>query len=91
MVVVLERAISASCVVSQISAQFRLTRREQQAVTLLLQGLSNKEMAERLGISANTVKAFLRLVMIKMGASSRSGIAAKVLGLVLPGNEPQPD
>ena len=73
---------------SRISEQFRLTPREKQAVTLLLQGLGNKEMAEHLGISANTVKAFLRLVMIKMGASSRSGVASKVLGLVLSSNEP---
>ena len=90
-VVVLERGTSASCVMSQISAQFRLTPREQQATALLLKGLSNKEMAERLGISANTVKAFLRSVMIKMGASSRSGITSKVLGLVLSSNEPHPD
>jgi hypothetical protein len=34
-------------------------------------------------ISLNTVKAFIRLVMIKMGASSRSEIAATVLGIVL--------
>ena len=33
---------------------------------VLGQGLSNKEMAENMGISANTVKVFLRMATIKM-------------------------
>jgi DNA-binding CsgD family transcriptional regulator len=31
-------------------------------------------------ISPNTVKAFLRIVMVKMGVSTRSGILGKVIG-----------
>jgi DNA-binding CsgD family transcriptional regulator len=31
-------------------------------------------------ISANTVKVFLRLVMVKMGVSTRSGIVGKIAG-----------
>jgi DNA-binding CsgD family transcriptional regulator len=54
-----------------------LTQREQETVKLLLQGLTSKEIAVRMEISANTVKAFVRLVMIKMGVSTRSGIAGK--------------
>ena len=46
---------------------------------LLIMGLTNKEIADRMGISANTVKGFVRLVMLKMGTSGRSGIVAKVL------------
>jgi len=42
-------------------------------------GLTNKEIADRMGISANTVKGFVRLIMLKMGTSGRSGIVAKVL------------
>jgi DNA-binding CsgD family transcriptional regulator len=30
-----------------------------------------------MGISPNTVKAFLRLVMVKMGVSTRSGIVGR--------------
>jgi DNA-binding CsgD family transcriptional regulator len=56
-----------------------LTQREQETVKLLLQGLTSKEIAGRMGISANTVKAFVRLVMIKMGVSTRSGIAGKIV------------
>jgi len=81
--IVLERAMSGPPALSQVSRQFHLTQREQQAVALLLQGFSNKEMAKSMGISANTVKAFLRMASIKMGVSSRSGIVTKFLELVL--------
>ena len=39
----------------------------------------SKEIADRMTVSPNTVKAFLRLVMIKMGVSSRSAIMAKII------------
>jgi DNA-binding CsgD family transcriptional regulator len=81
--VVLERGMSGPVALSQVSRQFNFTQREQQAVALLLQGLSNKEIAESMGISANTVKAFLRMATIKMGAPSRFGIVTKILGLLL--------
>lgn len=81
--IVLERGISASLALSQVFQQFRLTQREQEVVTLLLEGLGNKGMADRMRVSPNTVKAFLRLVMIKMGVASRSAIVAKVLDMVL--------
>lgn len=81
--IVFERGMSGSVALSQISKQFNLTQRENQAVTLLLQGLSNKEIAESMGISANTVKAFLRMATIKMGAQSRFGIVTKILSLLL--------
>jgi len=82
-VMVLERGVSGSLALSQVAEQFRLTRREKEAVNLLLQGLGNKEMADRMAISANTVKALLRLVMVKMGVSSRSAVVATVLGLMM--------
>jgi len=81
--IVLERGISGPLALSQVSRQFHLTRREQQAVGLLLQGFSNKEMAKSMEISANTVKAFLRMASIKMGVSSRSGIVTTILGRIL--------
>ena len=80
--IVLQRCLSESMALSQVSEQFRLTRREQEAVMLLLDGLSNKEMAERMSITANTVKALLRLVMVKMQVTSRAAVAAAVLGLM---------
>jgi DNA-binding CsgD family transcriptional regulator len=62
--------------------EFDLTQRERETVELLLQGFTSKEIANRMNISPNTVKAFLRLVMVKMKVSTRSGIAGKVSRLI---------
>jgi DNA-binding CsgD family transcriptional regulator/transcription antitermination factor NusG len=59
--------------------EFHLTHREGEAVHLLAQGLTSKEIASRMGISPNTVKVFLRLAMVKTGASTRSGIIGRFL------------
>jgi DNA-binding CsgD family transcriptional regulator len=59
--------------------EFHLTQREREAVEFLAQGLTSKEIADRMGISSNTVKAFLRLVMIKTGATTRKAASATVL------------
>jgi len=78
--VLLERYSSGVAALSQMSEQFALTERERETVELLLQGLTSKEIAMRMHISPNTVKAFLRLVMVKMGVSTRSGIVGRVVG-----------
>jgi DNA-binding CsgD family transcriptional regulator len=41
-------------------------------------GLTSKEVATRMNISPNTVTAFLRLIMVKMGVTTRSGIVGKL-------------
>ncbi|MGB6401656.1 MAG: LuxR C-terminal-related transcriptional regulator [Candidatus Sulfotelmatobacter sp.] len=82
LVLVLERLASRTASLSQLSEEFDLTVREQETVQLLLQGLTSKEIAARMNISPNTVKAFLRLVMVKMGVSTRSGIVGRIVGPV---------
>jgi len=54
-------------------------------VMLLLRGLTSKEIADEMRISPSTVKSFLKLVMTKVGATSRTGIIAKILeeGIVI--------
>lgn len=49
-----------------------LTERERQVVTLLAEGLSNKLIADRLGISDHTAKFHVNGVMGKLGASTRT-------------------
>jgi DNA-binding CsgD family transcriptional regulator len=61
------------------AAQFHLTRRELETLGFLVQGLTSKEIANRMGISPHTVAAFLRLVMGKMQVSTRSGVVGKIL------------
>lgn len=78
----LERPTSSATALTELAQQFDLTTRECETVALLLEGLTSKEIANRMKISPNTVKAFLRLVMVKMDVSTRSGIVGKALGPV---------
>jgi len=74
----LARELSVDEAISLISSEYRLTGRERQAVRGVVSGLSSKEVAEQMRISPNTVKAFLRLAMGRMGVSSRTGLIAKL-------------
>ena len=49
-----------------------LTEREQQVLTMMADGLANKEIASRLGISTHTVKFHISSILGKLGASSRT-------------------
>ncbi len=79
MALLLERGPSGLIPLSQVCQQFNLTQREGEALAYLLQGLSSKEIANRMNVSLNTVKAFLRLIMIKTGVSSRSAVVGKIM------------
>jgi len=48
-------------------------------VTLLANGLTNKEISARMGVSVNTVKAFMRSVMLKVGVTTRAGVVGRLL------------
>jgi DNA-binding CsgD family transcriptional regulator len=76
--VVLERNDAAARGAAEVSKSFRLTDRERGVVEHLIQGLTNKEIAGRMNISPNTVRAFIRMVMGKLGVSTRSGIVGIV-------------
>ena len=76
--ILLERS-SKSVELKLASDNFSFTEREWQVVQLLTQGRTTKEIAERLQISPNTVKTFLRLVMAKTEVTTRSGIVGKLL------------
>jgi len=75
----LERNQRDSLDLESVARKFRLTRRERETVDLLLQDLSTKQIANRMDISPNTVKAFLRSVMLKVRAENRTGIIGKIL------------
>ena len=77
--ILMERGPSGLVPLAKVSEHFNLTHREREALEYLLQGLSSKEIANRMAISPNTVKTFLRLIMIKTGASSRSAVVRKIM------------
>jgi DNA-binding CsgD family transcriptional regulator len=86
-----------------LRTRYRLTDREIEAVQHLSDGLTSKEIAQRMNISPNTVKAFLRFAMVKMDVTTRSGVVGKLIygvrtGVACSGgalrphdNEPRPD
>jgi len=61
-----------------------LSERERDVLNLLVDGLSNPEIARQLFISPNTVKAHMRSLMTKLAANDRVQVAVKALraGLV---------
>ena len=57
----------------------RLTWREREAVELVAEGLSNKAIAARLGVSVRTVEGHLNHVFTKLGVESRTELVRFVL------------
>jgi DNA-binding CsgD family transcriptional regulator/PAS domain-containing protein len=70
-------ALSKLCLES-FCARHRLSPREEDVVTLLLQGLTTVDMADQLGISAHTVRDHLKRLYRKTGARSRSELLSLV-------------
>ena len=78
-VLYLKREHSTVDAVRQAGKDYHLTDREQETLIGVVMGFTSKELAFRMEISPNTVKAFIRLIMIKMGVATRTGIVAKLL------------
>jgi DNA-binding NarL/FixJ family response regulator len=52
-----------------------LTRREEQIVELVAEGLLNREVAQRIGLTKYTVKNYLRTIYDKSGFGNRVQLA----------------
>jgi NarL family two-component system response regulator LiaR len=63
---------------------YGLTRRQQEVLALLVEGLSNPEIADRLVISRHTVRYYVSEVLGKLGVSNRAEAVAMAVkkGLV---------
>jgi DNA-binding NarL/FixJ family response regulator len=66
--------------------RYSLTRREGQLVSLLSQGLKNKEIATALTISEGTVKVYLSRLFQKLGVKDRFELALYGLKNLTPGS-----
>lgn len=72
------------------SNDYRLTRREQTILELMVEGLVKKEIAARLELSYHTVDSYLRNIYRKLRVSTRAEAVAKAIreGLWLAPNRP---
>jgi DNA-binding CsgD family transcriptional regulator len=61
-----------------------LTSRELEIATLVAEGLTNRQIADRLVISERTAQNHVQHILIKLGFASRSQIAAWIAGLASP-------
>jgi DNA-binding NarL/FixJ family response regulator len=59
--------------------RFNLTRRETDVVRRVLDGFSNNEVSEDLGISGQTVKDHLSNIYIKCGVANRFGLVRTLM------------
>jgi two-component system NarL family response regulator len=58
-----------------LSAAVRMTKREREIIALIAEGLSNKEIAQRLNIATYTVKSHVHNILEKLALHSRLQIA----------------
>jgi DNA-binding NarL/FixJ family response regulator len=68
---------------SHASDNSALTRREHEIVSLMTQGLSNKEIARQLRIQNATVKNHIHSILAKLHVRRRGEVAARMHGSAL--------
>ena len=59
-----------------VKAAVRMTRREREVVTLIAEGASNKEIAERLKVATHTIKSHVHNILEKLALHTRLQVAA---------------
>lgn len=67
----------------------RLAPRERQTLELLLGGLTDKDIAEQLGISRFTVNQYTKSLYRRFGVHSRAALIARLLGRPAPASRPR--
>jgi len=60
----------------EVADAVRMTKREQEVMQLITEGLDNKAIAQRLGVAGDTVKSHVRNILEKLTLHSRLAIAA---------------
>lgn len=54
-----------------------MTTKQHATLQMLLRGASNREIAERFGVTTNTAKVFVRALFPKFGTNTRAGIVMR--------------
>src|SRR5207237_695912 len=64
-----------------------LTQQERRVAWLVAEGISNPEIARRLGISARTVQTHVSHALVKLGVTSRVELALRAAGAEVAGGQ----
>ena len=67
-----EAGADADSVTAEVN---KLTEREREVLALLTEGLTNRQIADTLGVAASTIKTHVQNIMLKTGASDRTQAA----------------
>jgi DNA-binding CsgD family transcriptional regulator len=76
---IIERFKPENLNLTEVFRHWNLNHREQEIVRLILRDFGNKEIAKHLGISINTVKAYMKLLLRKVGVHTRAGVISTLL------------
>lgn len=77
--VLLQRAMNTGAVARTASQNEPFTQRERQVLSYIFEGLANKEIAGRIGVSESSVKATLQQLFAKTGVRTRSQLVRVAL------------
>lgn len=80
-----ERAILSQMIHRHDQKLQLLTNREEQVLNLLVQALTNRQIAEQLGISEKTVKVHVSALLGKLGAANRHELIRRYGQALVPG------
>src|SRR5690606_29062600 len=65
----------------KVKGLYRLSKREVDVVDALMSGMTDKEIAARLDVSVETVRAYLKSIRAKLGVKTRTAIVSTVHNL----------
>jgi DNA-binding NarL/FixJ family response regulator len=70
--------VRVELIVAPIDTTVQLTRRQLEVAQLLAEGLRNGDIAERLGISAHTVRRHMEAILRRLNVSNRAAAAKEL-------------
>ncbi len=62
-----------------VQKDYGIAPRERELLELMVEGMTNKEIAHKLGLSVHTISAYIRNIYDKLQVNTRSGAVGKAL------------
>jgi len=87
----IREVVSGKCVmnyeiqrgIEELNSAPRMSQRQLEILNLVAKGFSNKEIADILGVSLETIKDHIKKILVRMGVSSRTEAASLAVNLQL--------